>query len=929
MLTRGSLPLRALLLAATICCLILTTLTVGCKKQSVEELISDARHYQMQGEHKSAIIQLKNVLQQAPEHGDARYLLGTIYVETGDGQSAEKELRKALELNQEAARVRPYLARALLLRGEYQQVVDELAKVDVPSAELLSLRGQAELALGRADEAKESFNHALRLEPELADALLGQARIASAEKNLAAAATLIERALASSPKSLEGWLMKGDIARLRADNEAAKSAYLKAVEYHPDRHQARLTLASAQIASAEFDKARQQIQTVRQAARAHPMANYLLAFIEFRQKNYSAAKEALLEVLKVAPDHVPSVLLAGVVDFALGQNSQAEKHLSWVLARMPNNLYARRLLVAALLRRHEVEHALEIAEKGLGQSSEDTGLLALAAEAHMQNGNFAKATQYFQKAALLEPKNAAPRTGLGLSRLAAGETERAIDELESAAKLDTERYQADVLLIMTHLRNKAYDNALDALNGLEKKQPDNPLTHNLRAAAYLGKKDDANARKNLERALAIQPTYFPAAANLAQLDLKDNKVQEAKKRFESILAYDKNHLQAMLALAELARRTGAPKAEAVGWLEKAKKANTGSVQPHLALARVHHLSGDMKSALAAAQDARNANPENPEVLNMLGQTQLLAGEKEHAVTTYTKLVQVSHKSPAAHFQLAGAQAATGNQTAAAQSLKKALELKPDFLEAQTALVKLDVQSGRLSEAMAIAQQVQKQTPKNSAGFLLEGDVLLAEKKYAQAAKAYTTGYNLQKSAAAAVKIHHAQVLAGKPEVGMATLSKWIKENPNDVGARFYLAEQNLKSGQYSEAIDQYQRVLSQQPENVLALNNLACAYQQAKDPRALEYAERAYRLRPDNAAIADTLGWVLVERGDTRRGLELLQKASSLAPKAQEIRYHLAQAWLKSGQRDKAREELEHIQANRIKFPQEAEITVLLKQLKD
>ena len=114
---------------------------------------------------------------------------------------------------------------------------------------------------------------------------------------------------------------------------------------------------------------------------------------------------------------------------------------------------------------------------------------------------------------------------------------------------------------------------------------------------------------------------------------------------------------------------------------------------------------------------------------------------------------------------------------------------------------------------------------------------------------------------------------------------------------------------------------------MLVLNNLAWAYQQVKDKRALETAERAYKLKPDNAAIADTLGWMLVEQGNNTRGLELLQKAVAAAPNAHEIRYHLAQAWLKVGDKSKARSELERVLASDAKFPQQAEAMKLLKQL--
>ena len=127
---------------------------------------------------------------------------------------------------------------------------------------------------------------------------------------------------------------------------------------------------------------------------------------------------------------------------------------------------------------------------------------------------------------------------------------------------------------------------------------------------------------------------------------------------------------------------------------------------------------------------------------------------------------------------------------------------------------------------------------------------------------------------------------------------------------------------------QYEWLQEKQPDNVVVLNNLAWAYHQVKDPRALETAERAYKLKPDSASLSDTLGWILVEQGNTRRGLELLQKAVKAAPKVPEIRYHLAQAWLKAGDKSKARSELEALLSTDAKFPQRAEAEKLLDQLR-
>src|SRR5262249_51238464 len=163
-------------------------------------------------------------------------------------------------------------------------------------------------------------------------------------------------------------------------------------------------------------------------------------------------------------------------------------------------------------------------------------------------------------------------------------------------------------------------------------------TYNLRGAAQIGRKKFAEARKSFEKALSLQPTYFPAAMNLAQLDLQDKNPQAARTRLETVLEKDPNHLQALIALAGLANEIKASPQEVVEWLTRAKKGNPTSPQPSLLLARYYFNAGDVKKAVELASEAQTVAPENPEVLDTLGLVQLTAGEKNAAVTTFTKLV---------------------------------------------------------------------------------------------------------------------------------------------------------------------------------------------------------------------------------------------------------------------------------------------------
>jgi len=740
-------------------------------------------------------------------------------------------------------------------------------------------------------------------------------------------ARLIGRALASAPQNVDAWLMKGDLARAMGD-QAAGAAYQKALEISPENVTARLDLVSLEIATGKFDDARKNIEQVRKVAPGSALATYMQALLEFRQKNYTAARETVLQVLKAGPNYMPGVLLAGAIDYALGSYAEAQLHLQRIVEGAPNNLYARKLLTSALLKSGQAQRAAEVVQAGLEQAPDDSELVALAGEVYMQSNDFAKAAQYFEKAAQLDPKSAGVRTELGMSRLAAGDSDRALADLESAAQLDSGKFDANILLVTTYLQRANYDKALQAAAALETKQPDNPLTYNLTAAIYVGKKDTANARKNLEHALQLQPTYVPAAINLAQLDLQEKNPQAARGRLETILEKDKNNVQALVGLVNLGARIGATPQEQIAWLERAHTASPSTLQLQLMLARLYAQTGDAKKALDIAQQAQAAAPNNPTVLDTLGTVQIGAGEKEQALATYAKLAALQPNSPLALYRQAMAQAINADPVAAARTLKMALALKPDFIEAEAALVDLQVRAGQYPEAMSLAQQVQKQAAKSEVGFVLQGDVLVAEKKFLEAAKEYDIAYGMRKSGALAIKLHAAYTQADKPDEADARLASWLKESPDDAGARLYAANADLTRGKYPDAIAQYEWLLQKQPDNVLVLNNLAWAYDQVKDARAVGTAERAYKLLPDNAAVTDTLGWLLLKEGNSSRGLELLQKAVSAAPDAQDIRFHLAQAWLKTGEKARARTELERIVSNGTKFPDTAAAMDLLQQLK-
>ncbi len=915
---------------ATASALLATLLLVGCGGDKPETMLTSAKEFLAKNDHKAATIQLKNALQQNPQLAEARFLLAKALLEGGDPTGAEVELRKAQDLNYSADQVTPLLARTMLMLGQPQKVTEELAKARLTTpeatADLQTSVGQAYLMQGKEDQAAAAYAAASAAQPGYGPALLGEARLKASRGDLPGALALLDSALEKQPKLYDAWQLKGDLFGAQGDAAGALTAYRKAIEIKPDYLPAHAAIVRSLLAEGKLDDAGKQIEAIKQFAPNHPQTQYLRAMLAYQQKDYPLARDAILLHLKYVPESPPGLQLAGLIEYELGAYSQAETYLLKALPRTPPLGMARRVLIASYLRNGQAGKALGILEPVLDKIDKDSNMLALAGQVLLQNGQIDKAGTYFAKAAALDPKNPGKRTSLAMVSMAKGDSDVALRDLEQVAATDPGN-RADLALIAAHLQRREYDQALKAIAVLEKKQPDNPLAYSLRGTALLGKRDPAAARKSFDKALELNPGYFPAAANLANLDMADKKPEEAKKRFESVLAKDPKNVQALMALAQLRAKAGGTTEEVAALISKAVTANPTDPTPRLALIGLYLGKKEVKSALSAAQDALAALPERPEILDAAGRVQQAAEDYNQALATYTKLAALTPDSPLPYLRMAEVQMAAKNKEAAMESLQKALKVKPDSLEAQRGIMILDLDAGRTKEALEVAKQVQKQRPKESVGYIFEGDAHASKKAWVEAAGAYRAGLKEAATVDLAIKLHTVLLADGSSAEADKFAETWLKEHAKDARFRLHLAEMASTRKDYAGASKHYRILLDAQPDNPALLNNLAWVAGQLKDPKAIEYAEKANKLAPDQPALMDTLGVLLVDKGDTARGLELLKKAVALAPQASQVRLNYARALIKAGKNSDARGELDQLAKLGDKFPAQAEVAQLLKGL--
>jgi putative PEP-CTERM system TPR-repeat lipoprotein len=466
---------------------------------------------------------------------------------------------------------------------------------------------------------------------------------------------------------------------------------------------------------------------------------------------------------------------------------------------------------------------------------------------------------------------------------------------------------------------------LSAIERLERKQPTAPLASQLRARTLLAKKDIPGARKSLLRALEIDPTYFPAASSLAGLDLEDKKPELAKSRFDAVLSKDPKNVQALLALAELAARSGASTAEVVKLIGNAVTANPTDASTRLLLIDFFLRNQDIKGASSAAQDAAAVLPDSARILNALGRTQQASGDYNQAAATFTKLAAMQPLSPLPLLHLTDAYMADDNKAGAAASLRKALAIKPDLLQAQRALIKLDLTQSRYDDALATARTVQKQRPKDAAGYALEGDIRLAQNHMEGAITAYREGLKQMSSSEVALKLHSVLLATGKVPEAERLANTWQKENPNDAAFVFYLGDLALARNDFGSAEKYYATVVKLQATSAIAYNNLAWVSAKLNKQSAIGYAERANMLAPNQPAFMDTLAVLLADKGEHTKALELQQRAVTLQPSNPQLKLNLAKIYIKGGKRDLAKKELIELTKLGEKFPAQAEVAALLK----
>jgi putative PEP-CTERM system TPR-repeat lipoprotein len=919
---------RSLIPAAT---LVVALLVSACGSDNPDALLASAQDYLNRNDVPAAIIQLKNVLKDRPDSAKARLLLGQALQATGDIAGAETEFRKAQDVGAAPDEVIPQLAQALLLGRQYSKITtdyDGLQLASAPAqASLKTIVATAWQRQGQEDKFRASIDQALKAKADHVPALIELARASAQRGDIEGALAGLDKIPGQSAGADEALKLRGDLLLYgQRDMDGAMAAYRQALQVNPSYLEGQAAVVQLLLLQGKTDVAAETLQGLAKAAPGKPQTLYLQAMLAYAKNDLKAAQEHAQKLLSLTPENFRALELAGMTELRLGANVQAEALLAKALQLEAGLPMARRGLVTAYVRQGRLDKAMSALPADVERNERDPGMMALAGQVYMLHGDVDRAQRYFARASSLDPKDPAKRTSLAVSRLASGQDDAALGELQSIAASD-DGVVADMALINALLQQRKVDQALKAIDALEKKRPADVLPVFLRGRALLLKRDAAGARKAMERVLEIDPNYFPAVGVLAMLDNADKRPDDARARLEAAIKRQPGNVQAHLALVELRQANGADKTEIATLLRKAVEAAPSSPVPRLLLAEHHLRNSEPKEALVLAQQAVSALPDNVQLLDVLGRAQSANGEHNQAQASFNRMAALQPQSSLPYLRMASANLIAGDRDAASQNLRKALEIEPNSLEAQQGQVSLAMAAQKPGDALAISRAVQKQRPKEQVGYVLEGEIHAAGKAWDKAADALRAGLKQVASPELAVRLHDVLLSAGKKPEADRWAAEWLRTQPKDAAFPFYLGNRALTLNELPESLRQFERVVAIQPNNAAALNNLAWLKGQVGRDGALADAERANALAPNQPAFMDTWAMLLSAANQHERAVEMQKKVVQLQPQVLEFKLNLAKIQIKAGNKDAARALLDELSAAGDRFSAQAEVDRLKKTL--
>lgn len=487
-----------------------------------------------------------------------------------------------------------------------------------------------------------------------------------------------------------------------------------------------------------------------------------------------------------------------------------------------------------------------------------------------------------------EPEN--PEALLLAASLAAvrDQSQKALDLLAKIRKLDPHKVQAYLLQSMIQARQKDLEAAANTLEEGLKANPDSselslarasladsqkqfevgeatllkaiglaPKNNRLQSELvrhYMAAAQWDKAEETLRRYLGQEPDKEVHAKELAAFLVNRGRPKEAEQVLSDFVNSHPKNFNARFDLADfyLSMRRGAKAIKVLQEIAAEEPSGPKGVQARVRLAALRLAQGHVDEAETLVNGVLKDNPKDMEAIRLQGQIAFLKKDGLKAVNNFRIIAQDQPKNHEAWLLLARAHKLQGESEQAKEKAAKALELKPDFLEARSFLYSLYIEAKDFDGAMQAIKGYLKFNDKDAFNLIALGEVYLHKGDQAQA---------------------------------QATFQKVVNADPEKPQGYFRLGLLKREQKQPDQALKYFDQALARDVKFLPALQQkVAIFLEQKQVDKAVEAVRQELAKSPKNPQILQMLGGLLLEQKQPAAAAPVLEQAISIDPNQQTLR---------------------------------------------
>jgi predicted Zn-dependent protease len=739
-------------------------------------------------------------------------------------------------------------------------------------------RGRQYLAADNLDKASIEFRNALQIEPRNPEAFYFNGEVAQRRGGLREAVEYYQGAIDAQPRDSRARAALAKLFVLGGATQRALEVVSPGLLDRPDDPDLLAARAAIRHELKDDTQAREDAERAVRLSPGNENAIGVLAALALRAGDTQRAVSLVSDAVARAPKSIDLRRILSSIYLSVDDPGKAEEQMRALVALQPNELSPRIELARHFAQRHELGAAQQVLEQAVRDFPEnDAAKLTLVEFVSTQRSPH-EGEQALRAFISREPGNEDLRLALGASRQRAGATQEAVAIYREVIRRDGTRSKglaARDRIAAIAISAGRYEQAKQLLAEVLDESPRDDDALIMRANIELAQNDPADAVVDLRSVLHDQPKSAVLHRSLARAYLAKGEPALAEETLRSLLDSGTDDLGVRIDLAQVLLQTDRP-AQAMLLLEETAKRAPEDTQVSAALIRAYLADRNLSQARAAAQDLQARHPDCADGYYLAG---LVAHEEKRLDD-------------------------------AEKELERALQLRPTFSDALTALARYSLERGHGSLAIARLRGALEHDPKNIEIMNLLGATYLETNDLPRAAETLTRAIALApRSWVGYSSLGQVRLAAGDPQGAVQEYRAAFELAPTQPRVVVPLATLYEKQGHVDAAVACYEALYKGDANaRRIAANNLAILLATYKADQASLDRARALTSSFDmatDASLLDTAGWVRFKRREFRDAVPLLERAADRAPDSKVIRYHLGMAQLRSGQKDRARANLE------------------------